>query len=133
MFTVFVANSCCFVLNNARMKKFLSNLSIQGRVAVCSFMLALTTGVENLFAQGQENLGNEILQDAGNAMQGVTDSFFKILRIILIFGGAISLIGVALNIFQGERDSLKKAGWWAVGLAVCLGGLAILGMAVTKA
>lgn len=113
------------------MKKFLSNLSIQGRVAVCSFMLALTTGVENLFAQ--ENLGNEILKDAGDAMQGVTDSFFKILRIILIFGGAISLIGVALNIFQGERDSLKKAGWWAVGLAVCLGGLAILGMAVQNA
>lgn len=104
------------------MKNFLTSLSLKARIAFCTAMVALSPGI----AYAQDNIGQQVLSGFEQEMGSVSQGFFRILRIIFIIGGAISLIMVGFNVIQGERDSMKKAGWWIIGLVFCLGGLAVL-------
>lgn len=107
------------------MKKIVYSLSLKARIALCIVALALTGGMVPAFAQ-DDGLGSQILQNAEQSIRSTTEGFFSILKIILIIGAAISLVMVGFNVIQGERDSMKKAGWWIIGLVFCLGGLGVL-------
>ena len=100
-------------------------MSLKAKIAVLTAVAFMNSAVA--FAQtANSDLGNQILNETAQQMTNTMDGFFRILRIILIIGAAISLIMVGFNVIQGERDSMKKAGWWVVGLVVSLGGLAVL-------
>lgn len=105
------------------MKNFFSAVSLKVWITVLTLIVGLTPA----FAQVQDVVGNQILESTTQGLQGIVPSIARILKIIVLIGGAISAILVVFNIIQGERDSAKKAGWWLVGLVVGFIVLTILG------
>lgn len=111
------------------MKNLFKSLSLKARIAFCSLMLGLSAAPA--FAQ-DDPVTNAILQNTQAGLSGIVPGIVRILKIIVIIGGAISLLLVVFNIIQGERDSAKKAGWWLVGLALGFIVLSILGNATAS-
>lgn len=108
------------------MKQFLQNMSLKARVAFCSAMVGLVS-VGQAVAQTTDPITQQIMEQSTSGLQGMVPQIVRILKIIVVIGGAISFLVVIFNIIQGERDAAKKAGWWLVGLALGFTALSILG------
>lgn len=111
------------------MKNFLKSLSLKAKVVFATLMVGLTSAPAAL---AQDAVGDLILSQTEQGLVGIVPGIIRVLKIIVIIGGAISLLLVVFNIIQGERDSAKKAGWWLVGLVLGFIVLTILGGAVTN-
>ena len=107
------------------MKNFFTSVSLKVKVLVLTIIAGLVSSP--VFAQVNDVVGNQILNSTQQGLQGIVPGVTRILKIVVLIGGAISAILVVFNIIQGERDSAKKAGWWLVGLVVGFIVLTILG------
>ena len=107
------------------MKNFFKSLFLNARVAFCALMLALTAAPA--FAQVSDPISQRLIDGTATGLQGIVPGIVRVLKIIVLIGGAISLLLVVFNIIQGERDSAKKAGWWLVGLVIGFIALTLLG------
>ena len=108
------------------MKKFFKLLSAKAKYAYACMMLAFAA-VPMALAQTDDSVSQAILNGTEQGLQGIVPGIIRVLKIIVIIGGAISLLLVVFNIIQGERDAAKKAGWWLVGLVLGFIVLTLLG------
>ena len=90
---------------------------MKAKVLLCTLVLGATNAVA-VFAQTSDPVSEAILSGTSSGLSGMIPGIIRVLKYIVIFGGAISLLAVVFNIIQGERDAAKKAGWWLVGLAL---------------
>ena len=103
----------------------LKSLSLKARIGVCTAAVALA----NANAAFAQNLGNDILNESANSMQGLVAGLVRVLQIALGLGALVTLVMVVFNLFKGEREAAQKIGWWVVGLAL---GFALISVVATR-
>ena len=100
----------------------LKKMGLGAKVALCSVMVALTGGVENVYAQAAGGVDGSALLEAGStAGKNLISSLVRFLQIGLGIAALVTLVVVIYNLFKQEREAATKLIWWVVGLAVGFG------------